>query len=1073
MHLKLLKIFVLVLLVAQAALAQQSAGMAIVKLQTQRWAEGLALLEQFAQHYPGARYTQQFPKAEDPEGRVDVYGRPLVDLRPIYRLEFNGDTPVKQVLNLFSGHPAVVYAEPLYDHEMLYTPTDPLAGNQQAPYLSQISAYQAWDIQKGNPNLVIAIVDAGLSGTHVEFANRIYTNQNDPINNIDDDNNGYIDDFRGWNFSENNNNPEPTNNGHGNAVAALAIAQSNNGEFGTGVAINGQLLPVKVFGQRSAGYEGLYYAAMRGAHVINLSWGRNTGLPSQYEQDVVNFAAINKDAIVTVAAGNIAQEVDYFPAIYDNVISVGHVTPNDVREVTGTYNYSIDLMAPGSGLYGMKRDYPNISYGNMDPGSSYASPIVGAAAMLVKSQYPSLNAAQIAEILRVNTDKIDNIPANAPYAGKLGTGRLNIYKALQRQVNYSVRAVNPIFTGSRGAYLRGIDTISLKATFRNYLSSISGLRISVVPVTSNVQVISGQLNAPTVPGGASFDNYSQPFTLRTVGNPAMNERAVIKLVYSNNAGYNDEQYLVFNINNNYLTLTTSSIAASVTNMGAIGYADLENRMGIGFQRRGRQLLTEAGLLIGVNPQQVSNAVTDTLARDRHFLVREGLKYVQGLPGETRVTSAYNDSGAFQPLNLYVRQTSSVFQEAAAAQGMVLQYEITNRSNRTYDSLLVGIFADWDIGIPTANRARWDTVNKMGYVQNLTSTPIYGATAVLGSARASYFAIDILGTFAGNINVLNGFSLAEKFQALVGGRHLAGAAAEGNNVATVTGTRIYNLAPGQRRKVAFVMAADSGLSRLQVSVASLRSKFRSQNTGAVPQIAAVQACRNQNVMLAPSNGANFRFYSDAGLTRMLHEGRFYNLPPISATRTVYVTNVDSLFESASTPVTVSLVGPTASYNANPPSLNLASGGNTVTFNAGTSNANYWMWTINGQTYNVVSPQVTFTDTGHYPVQLVVSGNGCFDTIRGTYVVARITSAKPLASQDLKVYPNPSSGKIGITGSAAISSLQLTDLQGKLLDERALLGTDYELPASLPNGLYLLRLQAADGSQGVHRLTLQRP
>jgi subtilisin family serine protease len=123
---------------------------------------------------------------------------------------------------------------------------------------------------------------------------------------VDDDRNGLIDDFRGWDFSDDDNDASPTTNGHGTSVASFSSARGNNGIGVAGVAFTTRILPIKVYGNSFAGYDGIAYAAAQGANVLNLSWGRSGGSPSAFEQDVINFAAINRSAVIVAAAGNTA-----------------------------------------------------------------------------------------------------------------------------------------------------------------------------------------------------------------------------------------------------------------------------------------------------------------------------------------------------------------------------------------------------------------------------------------------------------------------------------------------------------------------------------------------------------------------------------------------------------------------------------------------------------------------------------------------------------------------------------------------------------------------------------------------
>ncbi|GAI36367.1 unnamed protein product, partial [marine sediment metagenome] len=134
---------------------------------------------------------------------------------------------------------------PHYLPELLYTPDDPL--NIYQYYLDTIKAYDAWEICKGDSNIVIGITDTGVDIDHEDLQGNIYYNYNDPINGIDDDNDGFIDNFRGWDLGENDNNPQWEINDHGVVVTGIAGARTDNGIGISGVGFKSRFLPEPSF----------------------------------------------------------------------------------------------------------------------------------------------------------------------------------------------------------------------------------------------------------------------------------------------------------------------------------------------------------------------------------------------------------------------------------------------------------------------------------------------------------------------------------------------------------------------------------------------------------------------------------------------------------------------------------------------------------------------------------------------------------------------------------------------------------------------------------------------------------
>ena len=275
--------------------------------------------------------------------------------------------------------------------------------------------------------MLIGVLDTGIKYDHEDLMANLQYNYADPVNGVDDDNDGYIDNYRGWDFSNNDNDATtPTNNGHGVPVTGVVSATTNNGMGIAGVGFKCHYLPLKVYPSgvttgRFMGYEGIVYAADHNCDIINLSWGSDVPA-SAFEQEVINYAAINHDAVVVAAAGNTDAQIDFFPASYDNVLSVGSTDSLGVKGYFNTYSFNIDLVAPGMDIWTTVR---NVNKYGIVSGSSFACPQAAGCAALVRSKWPQLTAQQVAEQVRVTADpSILSLPANQPYRDQLGRGML-------------------------------------------------------------------------------------------------------------------------------------------------------------------------------------------------------------------------------------------------------------------------------------------------------------------------------------------------------------------------------------------------------------------------------------------------------------------------------------------------------------------------------------------------------------------------------------------------------------------------------------------------------------------------
>ena len=314
---------------------------------------------------------------------------------------------------------------------------------------ADIDAPEAWDIQKGDQNLVIGVIDSGVDYNHPDLVGNIWTNPGEIAGDgIDNDSNGYIDDVRGWDFAYNDNNPMDVD-GHGTHVAGTIAGKGNNGVGVTGVAWNAKIMPLKFIDDSGSGYLSdailaINYATAKGVKLTNNSWGG--GGYSQALYDAINTAG-QQGALFIAAAGNDGTNNDIYPdypASYNlaNIISVASTTRTDGLSSFSNYGATtVDLGAPGSDIYST---LPNSSYGTLS-GTSMASPHVTGAAALLWSQNPTWTAQQIKNRLMSTGDSISALN------GKTVSGkRLNINNALSNLPSVTVN-VSPATVQEDGA----------------------------------------------------------------------------------------------------------------------------------------------------------------------------------------------------------------------------------------------------------------------------------------------------------------------------------------------------------------------------------------------------------------------------------------------------------------------------------------------------------------------------------------------------------------------------------------------------------------------------------------------
>jgi subtilisin family serine protease len=331
--------------------------------------------------------------------------------------------------------------DPLFNEQWFLHNTGQTGGIEDA----DIDALEAWDIETGNSAIIIAIIDSGIDLTHPDLINNIWINQDEiPDNNIDDDVNGFIDDYRGYDFTFEDNNYDPLDhNGHGTVMAGVIAAMTNN-EIGiSGIAWNSKIMPVKVVDANwtpngNSITDGIRYAADNGAKVIVMAFAYI--FPTSSLKDAINYA-YDKGALLICAAGNYGNDKKNYPAAYENVIAVAGTDNADHRMeyyyefngewVNSSYGDWIDIAAPGEDIYTTQPTYhvtsvdiwgSQLNYESIS-GTTLAAPVVAGVAALIISKNPSYSPAKVRAILKANTD-----PYDSDY--NLGVGRVNAYKAL-------------------------------------------------------------------------------------------------------------------------------------------------------------------------------------------------------------------------------------------------------------------------------------------------------------------------------------------------------------------------------------------------------------------------------------------------------------------------------------------------------------------------------------------------------------------------------------------------------------------------------------------------------------------
>ncbi|MGM0479064.1 MAG: S8 family serine peptidase, partial [Bacteroidota bacterium] len=336
-------------------------------------------------------------------------------LNRTYQIRLNDIYKVNDVISKLKKHEAIEYAELKELHYTTLTPNDPSFDQTNQWALFQIAAEQAWDFNTGDPNIVVAVTDNAINVDHPDLTNKM---------------------VGGYDAVDQDNDPRPcgSNSGfHGSHVSGIVGAETDNSTGIASIGYDVSVLPVKIgdcTGALTAGYDGIVYAANNGADVINMSWGG--GGSTNYGQNVCTNAW-NAGSILVAAAGNDGTNQQFYPAAYNDVVSVASTNQNDEKSGFSQYGTWIDISAPGSNILSTDEG----SGYQTTQGTSMASPLVAGLVGLMKSHAPNATQTDLLNCLYSSADDID--AQNPGYVGELGAGRINADAAMNCASSFSAQ----------------------------------------------------------------------------------------------------------------------------------------------------------------------------------------------------------------------------------------------------------------------------------------------------------------------------------------------------------------------------------------------------------------------------------------------------------------------------------------------------------------------------------------------------------------------------------------------------------------------------------------------------------
>ena len=643
--------------------------------------------------------------------------RVFEELENIFEISYSSDIDAITLARKISNLPGVEYAEPKFIYKTHdETTNDPIINRT----INFHRFDRAWDIAKSSSDIIIGIVDSGVNYGHEDLKDKHWVNEDEiQGNGIDDDNNGFIDDYLGWDFWDftsasgelvQDNNPFATNNPHGTHVAGIATAMPNNNLGLVGTGYNARFMAIKAGGipddpstsedeSRSIanGYQGILYAVANGADIVNCSWG-GPGF-SSFGLDVVN-AATEAGVLVVSSAGNSSTSVPGYPSAYENVLSVGALgTSGDIIADYSNYGSTVDVFATGtirSTVGTTLNEYATFQ------GTSMASPAVAGLAALIKELHPNWSPEQIKSQIRASSESIESANSeNLRFL--LGRGKINAERAVAGALP-GVRITNANFLNTDGENLDIGEEGSIQLFFTNDGGPVNTLSFTIESLSEDAEVDNSIFS---INGLASNETKSIEVPILLKEGILQTLRAEFFVQFEDNSvDYSDFKVVSFD-QLKFDISDGNDLAISFSPTGNIGFYDASNSEGgIGFipnQRTANfvadNLLYEGGLLFSANKLLANSVRTSDGRTDRNFGPIS--LYSVTKPG---IISAADGSTVFSPLEQTLLQDAEItlntyaFETSGLSNALVMNYIVRNSSrNLSLSDVYIGIFNDWDIG----------------------------------------------------------------------------------------------------------------------------------------------------------------------------------------------------------------------------------------------------------------------------------------------------------------------------------------------------------------------------------------
>jgi serine protease len=660
--------------------------------------------------------------------------------------------------------------------------------------ITLINAPAVWALGFTGAGIVVGHFDTGVNYTHVDLADHLWINSDEtPSNGLDDDGNGYIDDYYGYDFASNDSDPRD-GAGHGTHTAGTVASDGTAGDS-CGVAPDAQIMSLKVLddsgnGSESDVWEAIQYAIDNGARVMTFSIGwMHSWSPDRTAWRNAFESALAAGLVAAVAAGN---EGTSGPAP-DNVRTPGDVPPPwlhpdqslagglcDVVTVGATnsgdaiasfssrgpvtwqsispwldypWNPEMGLLDPDVSAPGVDVTscayYNNTGYLSGYSGTSMACPHVAGLMALMLSKNPTMSPAQVDQIIETTAVDLGAVGKDNTF----GAGRINCLDAINlvptSSSPYIFKQSHVVddWRGNNDGRMDPGETVDLVVTLRN--SGLDANNVQAVLRESDpyVTITDSAATFGNMLTGQTADNASHPYIIVVEDSACDGYQVPFNLYITADGSYENTVSFSLTIGvmpPDFQTHDVGNVRLSVTGLGAFGFT-VVGGPGDGFEYpKYTDQLYHGSVAAGNSASYVVDAHFNTSGGDTDWetILCQGLEFGQTVYSDQDGWVRYDDAGHSTPHNLEITQDSWAWAAAPHNDYVIIKYTMKNAGSSALNGMYLGDFADFDMGADyTSNYVGTDPGRRLVYMYSSASGPYVGLKLLDPTTAANLSAID--------------------------------------------------------------------------------------------------------------------------------------------------------------------------------------------------------------------------------------------------------------------------------------------------------------------------------------------